>query len=66
LHNKLLRVLIVEDSEDDVILLLRQLKKGGYEVFFERVDSAETMRAALHNKAWDLVIADYAMPGLSG
>ena len=41
---KPLRVLIIEDSEDDTLLLLRELKRGGYEVEFERVDTAADMR----------------------
>jgi PAS domain S-box-containing protein len=58
-----LRVLIVEDSEDDVLLLLRELKRGGYEVRHERVDTAEAMEKALSKGRWDVVISDYYMPG---
>jgi diguanylate cyclase (GGDEF)-like protein len=57
-----LRVLIVEDSEDDALLLARHLKKGGYELHSERVESSETMRSALELHAWDLVIADHNLP----
>ena len=57
-----LRVLIIEDSEDDATLLLRELKRGGYDVAFERVDTPAAMRSALTNQAWDVVISDYAMP----
>jgi hypothetical protein len=39
-----LRVLIIEDSEDDTQLLVRRLKKGGFEVSFERVDQPEDLR----------------------
>lgn len=60
--NNRLRVLIVEDSEDDTILLLRELKRGGYDVIFERVDTADAMRAALANQPWDVVISDYSLP----
>jgi signal transduction histidine kinase/DNA-binding response OmpR family regulator len=61
-----LRLLIVEDSEDDAKLLLRELRKGGWEVEHERVDTAPAMRAALDAHSWDLVIADYSMPKFSG
>lgn len=61
-----LRVLLVEDSNDDAILLLRQLKRGGYEVVHERVESAEDLIAALDRQRWDIVVSDYAMPGFSG
>ncbi len=43
----LLRVLIVEDSADDTLLVVRELKRGGYAPTFERVETAETMPAAL-------------------
>lgn len=61
-----LRALIVEDSEDDTLLLLRELRRGGYDVTFERVDTAGAMTAALASREWDVVIADYSMPHFSG
>jgi diguanylate cyclase (GGDEF)-like protein/PAS domain S-box-containing protein len=61
-----LRVLLVEDSEDDAALTLRQLKKGGYEPSFKRVDTPETMRAALEVREWDIILSDYNMPEFSG
>jgi len=63
---KPLSVLIVEDSEDDALLLVRQLRDGGFEPTFERVDTAEDMNAALDRQAWDIVITDYMMPRFSG
>src|SRR4051794_12868828 len=57
-----LHVLIVEDSEDDTLLVLRALRKGGYEPVYERVDSANAMAAALARQPWDIVIADHLMP----
>ena len=60
-----LRVLIVEDSVDDALLLLRELRRGGYEPQHERVDTAEAMRAALEKQGWDVVISDHAMPSFS-
>ena len=60
-----LRVLLVEDSADDALLLLRELKRGGYEVLHERVDTAECMRAALEKQDWDVVVSDHAMPTFS-
>src|SRR5260370_985110 len=61
-----LRVLIVEDSEDDLALLVRELRRGGYEPTFERVDTPAGMTAALGKNQWDLVIGDYSMPHFSG
>src|ERR1041385_1640706 len=62
----LLRVLIVEDSDDDTLLLVRELQRGGYEPLFERVDTAEAMTAALESQNWDLIVSDYSMPQFSG
>ncbi len=61
----LLRVLIVEDSEDDTMLLGRELRRGGYEPMFKRVDTAIAMNAALEQQTWDIVLSDYSMPQFS-
>jgi len=60
-----IRVLVVEDSEDDAVLLVSGLRDAGYDPAFERVDTAEAMRAALATQPWDIVIADYSMPRFS-
>ncbi len=59
-----LRVLLVEDSEDDAALILRALGRGGYEPAAERVESAEALRAALDRGGWDLLLSDYSLPRL--
>ncbi len=61
-----LRVLIVEDSAEDMEMLLRELRRGGYEVVFERVDTHEGFNAALDQQSWDVVLSDYTMPSFSG
>ncbi|MFO0754254.1 MAG: EAL domain-containing protein [Thermodesulfovibrionales bacterium] len=63
---KTLRVLLVEDSEDDALLVLRALKKGGYEPAALRIDTAPALEAALREGEWDIVISDYVMPHFSG
>lgn len=63
---KQLRVLIVEDSEDDAVLLTRELQKGGYTPIVERVDTPEAMQNSLSDKTWDVVVSDYIMPKFSG
>src|SRR5215211_2842821 len=60
-----LKVLFVEDSEDDTMLLLRRLRKGGYDPIWERVDTPADMEAALDGVSWDLVISDHSMPAFS-
>lgn len=62
----LLRVLMVEDSEDDLILISREIKNGGYRLSYERADDHETMKILLEEKNWDVVISDYVMPSFSG
>lgn len=57
-----LRVLIVEDSAFDAQIMVNLLRKGGYEVSFERVENAETMRKALDTQGWQLILADYNLP----
>jgi phosphoserine phosphatase RsbU/P len=63
---KPLRVLIVEDSEDDALLLVFELRRGDYAPVFRRVESYDAMRRALAEEGWDLVISDYVLPGFSG
>ena len=63
--NKPLKVLIVEDSEDDALLVIRELRHGGYAPDFEIVETAEAMRSALGNRTWDLVISDYSLPAFN-
>lgn len=59
---KCLRVLIVEDFEDDALLMVRELARNGYHVDFLRVDSPESMAAALRSRSWDIVLSDHSMP----
>jgi len=64
--SRTIRVLIVEDSENDALLLVRELRRSGFEPAFARVDTTDAMAAALAKQTWDLVIADYTMPHFSG
>lgn len=61
-----LRLLIVEDSEDDVLLEMEELRKGGFDPDFVRVDTPQALEAALENTGWDAVIADYNLPSFTG
>ncbi|HLY64655.1 MAG TPA: PAS domain S-box protein [Chloroflexota bacterium] len=60
-----LRVLIVEDSEDDAELLLIELHKAGFRPESERVESEPEMAAALSTQEWDLILSDFNMPRFS-
>src|SRR5579859_189602 len=57
-----LRLLLIEDSENDALLLELELRRGGYDVTLQRVQTAAAMRAALTTQSWDAIISDYAMP----
>jgi len=62
---KVLRVLIVEDSDDDRQLIMREIQRGGYTVESERVETKADMEAALSNRSWDVILSDYSMPRFS-
>ena len=62
----LLRLLIVEDSEDDAFFVVRAFRQEGYDVNFERVETSAEMRQMLEEQTWDVVISDYQMPSFDG
>lgn len=57
-----LRVLQVEDSESDAALIMRYLQKSGYTVHAHRVEEADSMRKALAQQDWDIILADFQLP----
>src|SRR5438876_483953 len=59
---KLLRVLLVEDSEEDAALILEELQRSGYDLKYERVQTEESMDTAMQRQVWDVVLADYTIP----
>jgi PAS domain S-box-containing protein len=61
-----LRILIIEDSENDTLLVLNQMEEGNYDIEYKRVETAEGMRAALKEKPWDIILSDYQMPLFNG
>src|ERR1700744_145874 len=63
--SKLLRVLIVEDSEDDGIFTVQELKRGGFDPQHERVESLAGLEKALDRQGWDVIISDHSMPGFT-
>ncbi len=63
--NTPLLVLVIEDFEDDMLLMLRELRRGGYTLQHLRVETPAEMEAALDRQDWDIVIADYTLPMFS-
>lgn len=61
-----LRLLLIEHSTDDATLLIRQLARAGYAPEIERVATLDALRAALDRHPWDIVVADYSLPGFTG
>ncbi len=62
--NKKLKILVIEDSENDAFLLLREIRRLGYEVTSVRVETEDAVRSALAKEAWDLILCDYSLPHL--
>ena len=60
--NKNLNILLIEDTEDDMYLLLRELEKNGYQVQYQRVETETEMQDALTNEQYDLILCDYSLP----
>jgi signal transduction histidine kinase len=63
---KPLRVLHVEDSIDDAALVMRELRRGGFDPSCERVDTQTAFKEALRTKDWDVIISDYSLPRYNG
>jgi len=61
--NRPLRVLLIEDSQDDATFLLRELGRGGFDCESERVETLRELSDALDEQDWDVVISDHTMPG---
>ena len=61
-----LRILFVEDSDDDAELMLRRLRGAGLEPQWDRVDGEEALKAALLAEDWDIALVDFNLPGFSG
>lgn len=60
-----LRVLIVDDSKEDALLIMEVLRRGGYDLYAERVDDVESLNNAIKERSWDVVLSDHIMPGFN-
>jgi signal transduction histidine kinase len=65
-EGKSLRLLLVEDSEDDAALVLRQLVRAGYDPICTRVMTQDGFKAALQADSWDVIVSDHTLPGYGG
>jgi diguanylate cyclase (GGDEF)-like protein len=63
---KTIRALLVQNSDDDTQLIVREMRKGGYNVEYQRVDAAVALSKALLEKSWDIVISDFKMANFNG
>ncbi len=63
-EKKLLRILLVEDSDNDAQLLLREIRRAGYQIEYTRVETAEALKRNLAERQWDVVLCDYSLPHL--
>jgi PAS domain S-box-containing protein len=61
----LLRLLVVDDSEDEMVFVVRTLRRAGYTVEATRVDTAEAMADALDRGSWDVIVSDHEMPSFN-
>ncbi len=65
-NKKHLTLLLIEDVDNDAELLLRHLRQAGYDLEYDRVQSADQMRSKIKQKKWDVIISDYSLPNFSG
>jgi PAS domain S-box-containing protein len=65
-HMTKLKLLLVEDNDTDALLVVRHLKKEGFEVDHLQVKTKAEMEAGLAQDGWDIVISDYSLPGFGG
>jgi len=65
MNEKPLRVLVIDDGDEDAEAMVRQLEKEGFAVRWRRVENSAVLSAALEEEEWDLILADYDLPGRS-
>jgi len=63
---KAIKVLVIEDSEDDAKLAMRMLRQGGFIPSYRRVENVGALKAAFEEERWDAVLSDFRLPGFTG
>jgi PAS domain S-box-containing protein len=61
----LVKILFIEDNEDDFALMLREIKKASFKIDYVLIDNAKSLEVEL-KKEWDIIISDYSLPGFNG
>ncbi len=64
--SKAIKILVVEDSDDDARLAVRMLRQGGFNPTYRRVQDLESLKAAFAKERWDAVLSDFRLPGFNG
>lgn len=65
MKDRSLRVLVIEDSEDEALFLIHELEKGGYNPVYDRVKTTATMEKFLKEKQWDIILYDDTLPAFN-
>ncbi len=65
MEERVIRALLIEDSEEDAQVILATLASGGFSVVSRRVETAEQMRSALQSEDWSVVLSDFNLPSFS-
>jgi PAS domain S-box-containing protein len=63
---KVVKILVVEDSDDDAKLAMRALRQGGFIPTYLRIENVDALRAAFDEERWDAVLSDFRLPGFTG
>ena len=61
-----MRILLLEDSDFDAELVIRELRKGGLDFVWHRVQTQKGFELALDDYHPDLILADYKLPDYDG
>ena len=59
-------ILHIEDDPNDAELILTELRSGGYETNYTRVDNKKDFVEQLEQNKFDIILADYKLPNFDG